>query len=87
MRIAVILLFVTVTVASCNEKEALFDVVSSEKSGITFSNSIAENSMINMLNYEYLYNGGGVGRELGPEPIAQRGDGAFHPRTSVRSAV
>ncbi|MBI3134782.1 MAG: VCBS repeat-containing protein [Bacteroidetes bacterium] len=37
-----------------------FVKVGSEKSGITFSNTITETDMINGLTYEYLYNGGGV---------------------------
>jgi hypothetical protein len=32
-----------------------------EETGITFSNTIRENRSVNMLTYEYLYNGGGVG--------------------------
>jgi len=32
-----------------------------ETSGITFSNTIREDRQVNMLTYEYLYNGGGVG--------------------------
>ncbi len=35
--------------------------VPAEQSGIAFSNHIREDSNINMLTYEYLYNGGGVG--------------------------
>jgi hypothetical protein len=48
--------------AACSAKEEpLFQPISSEKSGITFSNIIIENEMLNMINYQYLYNGGGVG--------------------------
>jgi len=39
----------------------LFREVKTEASGIRFSNEIREDKNINMLNYEYLYNGGGVG--------------------------
>ncbi len=47
---------------ACSAKEeSLFQQISSEQSGITFSNIIVENEMLNMINYQYLYNGGGVG--------------------------
>lgn len=47
---------------SCNQKEkTLFRQVSSQESGLTFRNEIVENEMLNMINYQYLYNGGGVG--------------------------
>lgn len=46
---------------SCSEDNTLFRVVDSKQSNITFSNAITESDMINMINYQYLYNGGGVG--------------------------
>ncbi|MBX9783592.1 MAG: VCBS repeat-containing protein [Chitinophagaceae bacterium] len=47
---------------ACTKKEkALFEAIPSNKSGITFSNTIQENQQLNMINYQYLYNGGGVG--------------------------
>jgi len=46
---------------SCKEKEAtLFTKLPSDHSGITFENTIQESPEINILNYEYTYNGGGV---------------------------
>jgi enediyne biosynthesis protein E4 len=48
--------------AACSTKETpLFKEIKSAESGITFNNTIVENEMINMINYQYLYNGGGVG--------------------------
>lgn len=41
--------------------ETMFKMVSSDYSGLTFSNTITENETLNILDYEYLYNGGGVG--------------------------
>lgn len=38
----------------------LFRLISPEESGITFSNTIEETLNLNVLMYEYLYNGGGV---------------------------
>lgn len=49
-------------VASCSQKtESLFKQIKSTESGITFSNQINEDNQLNMINYQYLYNGGGVG--------------------------
>jgi enediyne biosynthesis protein E4 len=57
---------------SCNEAEKeelsqesalsdpMFQLLSAETTGITFSNPIEENLNLNVLMYEYLYNGGGV---------------------------
>ena len=43
------------------EENRLFQLISAEHSGINFTNSIIPNDTLNILNYEYLYNGGGVG--------------------------
>jgi hypothetical protein len=43
------------------DKPTLFRELKAEQTGIAFSNAIREDGMINMLTYEYLYNGGGVG--------------------------
>jgi enediyne biosynthesis protein E4 len=62
MRIAIACTILIFIASACNTNSpVLFKAISAEESGISFSNSITENSMINMLNYEYLYNGGGVG--------------------------
>lgn len=42
-------------------KNETFQKISSEYSGLTFRNDIKENTILNILDYEYLYNGGGVG--------------------------
>jgi enediyne biosynthesis protein E4 len=46
---------------SCHSNETLFKEVPPEKSGIDFDNEIVEDERLNVLSYEYLYNGGGVG--------------------------
>jgi hypothetical protein len=46
---------------SCKKEEKLFTLVKSADSGIDFSNRIAENDTMNILSFEYVYNGGGVG--------------------------
>jgi hypothetical protein len=49
------------TLLSCHQEEKLFKQVGADKSGIQFSNIITETPEKNILNYEYMYNGGGVG--------------------------
>jgi hypothetical protein len=44
----------------CKEKP-LFERLSSSDTGITFSNTITDSDTLNILNYQYIYNGGGVG--------------------------
>lgn len=46
---------------SCRREEPIFREIKSGQSRIEFNNLIVEDQMFNMLNYEYLYNGGGVG--------------------------
>jgi enediyne biosynthesis protein E4 len=46
---------------SCTEnKEPLFTILAPIHSGITFENKIEETPEINILTYEYTYNGGGA---------------------------
>jgi enediyne biosynthesis protein E4 len=47
--------------ASCHSKKTLFTSLSPAATSITFSNRITENDSINILDNEYVYNGGGVG--------------------------
>ncbi len=46
---------------SCSKKQKLFTLLSSQRTGIDFSNTIRENDSINILDLENIYNGGGVG--------------------------
>lgn len=46
---------------SCNQQQPLFREIKAVKSGIHFNNEIKEDAQISVLNYEYIYNGGGVG--------------------------
>ncbi|MES2516900.1 MAG: CRTAC1 family protein, partial [Bacteroidota bacterium] len=45
---------------SCSKEKTLFEKISPEESGITFTNQVIESEKENILNYEYFYNGGGV---------------------------
>lgn len=47
--------------ASCQSRETLFKAIPSSESGISFNNEVIESSRLNILQYEYMYNGGGVG--------------------------
>ena len=47
---------------SCDEKEndKLFSLLPSNQTGIKFKNTIKETDAFNVLEYGYLYNGGGI---------------------------
>ncbi len=45
----------------CTHKKGLFEQVPGTSTGILFNNTIQENDSINVLDYENVYNGGGVG--------------------------
>lgn len=46
---------------SCNQDKTLFVTLPAEKTGIDFQNTILENDSVNILDFENVYNGGGVG--------------------------
>lgn len=56
------LLLSAILLASCSTEndQKLFSKLRSDVSGIDFNNRIETNDSIHILNYEYLYNGGGV---------------------------
>ena len=47
--------------SACKQKQTLFREIKPVKSGIHFNNEIKEDDELNILHYEYIYNGGGVG--------------------------
>lgn len=55
--IPVLLLLVFV---SCNNEDALFSNPTAEQTGLYFSNNLTETDDLNILDYLYFYNGGGV---------------------------
>lgn len=61
MRKQVALFLLVLTAFSCKREKPLFELVDSAQSGITFSNTIIENDSINILSFDYVYNGAGVG--------------------------
>ncbi|GAB3986258.1 VCBS repeat-containing protein [Spirosoma daeguense] len=46
---------------SCTPEEKLFVQRNSSDTGITFANRLTENDSVNVLSFEYMYNGAGVG--------------------------
>lgn len=56
-----LLLIIQVILLSCNSEQALFKELPSDHTGIHFSNTITETPELNILTYEYIYNGGGTG--------------------------
>jgi enediyne biosynthesis protein E4 len=55
------LLVVALVAGSCGKDKMLFDAIPSELTGIDFTNTITEYDSFNIISYEYIYNGGGVG--------------------------
>lgn len=47
--------------SSCGNKKTLFRLIEPSSSGISFNNTIIEDDTLNILDYENIYNGGGVG--------------------------
>ncbi|MBU1820042.1 MAG: VCBS repeat-containing protein [Bacteroidetes bacterium] len=56
----VLLLAPSILFFACQEK-TLFTQLPAEDTGITFANRITENDTLNIIDFEYVYNGGGVG--------------------------
>lgn len=57
----IFLLLLVLCVLGCNlENDRLFKRLDSKKTGIHFNNKITENDSVNILDLEYIYNGGGV---------------------------
>jgi len=52
--------FLILMLTACSKEQKLFDLVPSSASGITFNNLITESDSLNILDYEYIYNGGGI---------------------------
>src|SRR5919198_636145 len=60
-----LLLFLLVTTVGCERTTTpvgppLFEAVAPAASGVTFANMLPEDSAVNIVNYLYFYNGGGV---------------------------
>lgn len=60
VRYLLLFTFTVLLLTSCKKELKTFTLLNSEDTGITFSNRIAENDTMNILSFEYVYNGGGV---------------------------
>ncbi len=56
----ILLVALLLVVLSCSEKPR-FELLDSAQTGITFNNIVVETDSIHVLNFEYIYNGAGVG--------------------------
>ncbi|WP_234737030.1 VCBS repeat-containing protein [Tellurirhabdus bombi] len=53
--------FVSWLISSCQfSRQSLFSLLPADETGITFSNRVTSNDTMSILNFEYMYNGGGV---------------------------
>src|ERR1700712_1464867 len=60
-RILLFLMLSTNAVFGQQKNAALFSLMDEEETGISFLNSIKEDDSLNVMRYEYLYNGAGLG--------------------------
>ncbi|MBP6620372.1 MAG: VCBS repeat-containing protein, partial [Leadbetterella sp.] len=61
MRIVSFIILGVFALSCSKSKETLFKVISAEESGLSFSNDLKPTADLNIFNYMYFYNGGGVG--------------------------
>lgn len=54
-------LFLSFFMFSCFKESPRFELLNSEDTGIDFNNVVLEEDSFNIMHYEYMYNGGGVG--------------------------
>ena len=58
--LAIILVSAVITGCSLNSTDKKFEVIDASSSGIEFANSIVANDTFNVIDFYYIYNGGGV---------------------------
>src|SRR5437867_10047553 len=61
MKVLLFIAIIFLLISSCQQKQPLFRQIPSDQSGIHFTNQVKEDDELNVMYYEYLYNGGGVG--------------------------
>ncbi|MEM7085061.1 MAG: FG-GAP-like repeat-containing protein [Bacteroidota bacterium] len=54
------LFFLVLVASSCKDEPLQFEMLPASRSGILFENNLTENNELNILDYLYFYNGGGV---------------------------
>ena len=55
-----IIIIILGLLTSCRQEDAVFQLLPPERTGLTFRNDLTETDSVNILTYEYVYNGGGV---------------------------
>jgi hypothetical protein len=55
-----LLIILTIITLSCSQKHR-FELLDSDRTGITFINTVVETDSLHCMNFEYIYNGAGVG--------------------------
>ena len=55
------LIFLVICCGTPAEKDTLFQLLPSSETGVKFNNRLTESDSFNVLTFEYIYNGGGVG--------------------------
>jgi len=55
------LFLILIIIATSCSKEYRFELLNSDDTGIQFTNTIVANDSLNVMNFEYIYNGAGVG--------------------------
>jgi len=53
-------LFAVYFISGCQKQKKLFQLMAPEETGIHFNNQIVENDSVNIVDFFYIYNGGGV---------------------------
>ncbi|MEY4541190.1 MAG: hypothetical protein RLZZ306_2947, partial [Bacteroidota bacterium] len=61
MKYLIHFLILLLSLTACNSKKTLFEKLSSSQTNITFNNRINITDSLNVLKFEYIYNGAGVG--------------------------
>lgn len=61
MKYFIQIILLSSSLTACNSKKTLFEKLSSSQTNITFNNKISISDSLNVLKFEYIYNGAGVG--------------------------
>ncbi|WP_169579772.1 VCBS repeat-containing protein [Runella zeae] len=61
MKPKILLLLLLLEMEACQTKNSLFRQLGAVETGIAFNNSITDSEQLNVMSFEYIYNGGGVG--------------------------
>jgi len=61
MKTRAAILYLCLLTCACSQPDKLFRLLEAEQTGVHFANTVSEGDSLNILNYVYYYNGGGVG--------------------------